>query len=281
MIIKKASKIGFCSGVKRAFDKTIELSKTNKNLYLYGDLVHNKDVINYLKNHNIKILYNLNNLPQDANNSFVIIRAHGVTKKEKEVLYNYFLEVIDMTCPIVDNLINKALEFQKSGYHILVYGKQEHPEMVCLKGNIDESKLTINNNIVILSSKKICIFSQTTSSFFEFKDYCIKYIKNNEFSDIIIKNTICKETLIREKETEEISIWADLVVIIGGKHSSNTNKLYNIAKLNNNNVLYIENSSELSNEHLEKIEKIGIISGTSTPYWVIKEIEEKIKTNFS
>lgn len=281
MKIKVANKVGFCYGVNRAYNKTIDLiHNEKKQIYLYGELVHNKLVVNQLKNQGIKIFENIENLPEDSNESEVIIRAHGITIKEREILEANFKKIIDLTCPIVNRMTSFVKGKQEEGYFVVVYGKETHPEMKGLKGSVDQEKIKITKEFKKEKFKKICIASQTTVDNISFKNFYLEYLKNNDFSDIIIKNTICIETSKREVEAEDISKWADKVIVLGGKNSSNTKKLVNISKKNNPNTYHIEEIKELYDIDLN-CSKIGILTGASTALWTLKELTEYLKEKYS
>jgi (E)-4-hydroxy-3-methyl-but-2-enyl pyrophosphate reductase len=281
MKVKIAEKVGFCYGVNRAYNKTEEILKTNdKKIFLFGELVHNKLVIKKLKESGIKIFESIDNLPKDSKNSKVIIRAHGITLDERRILEDNFDEVIDLTCPIVGRMTSFVIKKQKEGYFVTVYGDESHPEMIGLKGSVDQSKIKITKDIQKENFKKVCIASQTTVDNQSFKNFYIKYLKSNNFSDIIIKNTICTETSKREIEAEKIAKWADKVIVLGGKNSSNTKKLVNISKNINKNTVHVEEINELKTEKL-KCEKIGILTGASTALWTLKELTEYLKNEYS
>jgi 4-hydroxy-3-methylbut-2-enyl diphosphate reductase len=145
---------------------------------------------------------------------------------------------------------------------------------------VDQSKIKITKDIQKENFKKVCIASQTTVDNESFKNFYIEYLKSNSFSDIIIKNTICIETSKREVEAEEIAKWANKVIVLGGKNSSNTKKLVNIAKNINENTAHIEEMNELEQEKLN-CEKIGILTGASTALWTLKELTEYLKNKYS
>ena len=212
---------GFCYGVKRAVDGAIEESKKNKKTYCLGELVHNKEVIEDLKNKGIKIIEDINEAKDK--NAKVILRAHGVEKNiyEKAKINN--LELVDYTCSNVLKIHKIAEEYANKGYYIILTGAEKHPE-------------------------------------------------------VIGKNTICLATETRQKETEKLSKQVELMIIIGGKNSSNTKKLYEIAKQNCHNSISVENGKEaeetLKNMDLSTIEKVGIMAGASTPKESIDEVIE-------
>ena len=154
MEIIVAKRTGFCFGVSRAIEEVKKVLDEKKEVYIYGELVHNKQVMNELKELGATVINNLEEIPEDSNSKIVVIRAHGVTKKEKEVLENNFLEVVDMTCPIVENLVKFVKQKQKENYYVVLYGKPDHPEVVGLRGNVEEEKLLITSSPLEIKVKK-------------------------------------------------------------------------------------------------------------------------------
>ncbi|HOB15497.1 MAG TPA: 4-hydroxy-3-methylbut-2-enyl diphosphate reductase [Defluviitoga sp.] len=275
MEIIVAKRTGFCFGVSRAIEEVKKVLDEKKEVYIYGELVHNKQVMNELKELGATVINNLEEIPEDSNSKIVVIRAHGVTKKEKEVLENNFLEVVDMTCPIVENLVKFVKQKQKKNYYVVLYGKPDHPEVVGLRGNVEEEKLLITSSPLEIKVKKTLIVSQTTMAESDFKEFIVGMIKCNSFSEVLIKKTICSETIIREQETFSLSKKCDLILVIGGKHSSNTEKLYNIAKKNCKRTFHIEKVEELEQIDINSSDVVGIVTGSSTP-----EIELERVINF-
>jgi len=275
MEIIVAKRTGFCFGVSRAIEEVKKVLDEKKEVYIYGELVHNKQVMNELKELGATVINNLEEIPEDSNSKIVVIRAHGVTKKEKEVLENNFLEVVDMTCPIVENLVKFVKQKQKKNYYVVLYGKPDHPEVVGLRGNVEEEKLLITSSPLEIKVKKTLIVSQTTMAEYDFKEFIVGMIKCNSFSEVLIKKTICSETIIREQETFSLSKKCDLILVIGGKHSSNTEKLYNIAKKNCKRTFHIEKVEELEQIDINSSDVVGIVTGSSTP-----EIELERVINF-
>ena len=273
---------GFCYGVKRAVDGAKELVKNNSNIYCLGELVHNKEVIKELTEQGMKVINDINETKGKT-----IIRAHGIPKEIYDIAEEKNIEIADFTCPNVAKIHEIAQEYSNNNYYIFLFGSKEHPENIgtisfCGKDySIINKKEDIENAINELneSNKKyILIISQTTYSLDDFNKYTeiIKEQLGEEY-DITIKNTICRATELRQKETEEISTKVELMIIIGGKNSSNTQKLFNIAKKHCKNAMLIENATELNLEEIRKYEKIGIMAGASTPQKSIDEILNILK----
>jgi len=269
-----AKRTGFCSGVQQAYSQA-KYSLTGKNkIYIYGELVHNKKVIEELNSAGATTITGLDNIPEDSINETVIIRAHGIPKIEKDLLVERFSKVIDMTCPIVTNLVKYVKNKQKDGFFTIVYGKPDHPEILGLKGNVNESKLLITLSPKKVPQKKILIVSQTTMGEEEYKNFIANTLTINSFTEVLIRDTICSETILREKETLELSQANTLMLVIGGKNSSNTQKLYRISKKHCKRTYHIETLEELKEIVISSDDKIGIVTGSSTPKSELKKILE-------
>lgn len=272
---------GFCYGVKNAVLNTEEKLKEHKNLYCLGELVHNGQVIKKLENLGLKIIEELDN-----SDNKVIIRTHGISKEVYNKAKQMNIELLDFTCPKVSKIHDIAQEYSDNGYYIFLIGGRKHPETLgtisfCGENSyIIEEEKQIMEGINLLEKsniKNLLIIVQTTFSIEKFNIF-IEIIKENVGEDIKIdiKNTICSATKIRQEETEKISKDVDCMIIIGGKNSSNTKKLYDIAKRNCINTFIIETKNEIKKKQIENFDKIGIMAGASTPMESINEVIEKI-----
>ena len=273
---------GFCYGVRNAVTKTEERLKEYKKIDCLGELVHNGEVIKKLENLGLNTVQQI----EDAK-SKVIIRAHGIPKETYEKAKKNNIEIYDYTCPNVLKIHNIAEEYSKKDYFIFLIGNKEHPETIGTisfcgdKSFIIENLDEIDNAIEFLNKsnkKKLLILVQTTFSLSKFNQI-IDIIKNklDKNMEIEIKNTICNATKIRQEETEKLSNEVNCMIIIGGKNSSNTKKLYEIAKENCKNVYLIENERELQVENIMNMGKIGIMAGASTPDESISNVVKKMK----
>ena len=276
---------GFCYGVKRAVDGAKEQLKQNENLYGLGEIVHNQDVIKELENLGMQFIENI----EEAKGK-TIIRAHGVPKQIYEEAEEKQIELIDYTCPKVLNIHQIVEEYANKGYYIFLLGNKKHPEIIGTLSYCGENKFIIEKEDDTMKAletfensgmKKILVISQTTYSLEKF--YIVEEIIKNEIPrdvEVVVKNTICQATEIRQKETEEIEKKVDAMIIIGGKNSSNTKKLYEIAKQYCKTVLFIENETELILDNIKSTDKVGIMAGASTPKESIEKVIEKLKINF-
>lgn len=276
---------GFCYGVERAVDGAIEeIHKEKEPVYCLGEIVHNKQVVQKLQNLGIKCIEKI-----EEAEGITLIRAHGIPKEVYELAEKMNIKIQDYTCPNVLKVHKIAEEFSKQGYFIFLLGTKNHPENIgtlshcgkdCYVIEKEEDVSKALEMFEISKRKKLLLISQTTFSLERF--YNIEKMIQSEIRedvDFIVKNTICRTTELRQKETEELSKKVDMMIIIGGKNSSNTKKLYEVAKKNCNDTILIESVQELDIK--DKIGKVGIMAGASTPKESIDEVVEylSIKSN--
>lgn len=282
MRITVAETAGFCFGVKRAVEKTYELSsRRDKRIFTYGPIIHNEQVVADLEKNGVLVEERLENLKSD---SLVIIRAHGVGKK----VYDYFekegIEYVDLTCPFVKKIHNIVKNAHEEGKDIVVIGKKNHPEVIGINGWCDDSALILYEETedeilpLIEGKNNITVVAQTTINKEKFYNY-VKFLKNT-CKNTEIFDTICNATSERQAEALKLAGEADTMVVVGGKNSSNTNELYRKAKEILDSTVLIEDASQLDLS-LIKGDKIAITAGASTPAYIIKEVlnimsEEKI-----
>lgn len=291
IIVGKSS--GFCYGVKRAVESAEkDASKVKENIYCLGEIVHNSDVVNSLSQKGIIFVENIDEIPKD---STVIIRAHGVTKSIYEKAKEKNIEIRDYTCPNVLKIHKIAQEYADKGYFIVLLGSRKHPENIGTVSYCGEHYFVVQDESQIYLAvdeinrwnfNKVLVIAQTT---FGIEDFAVfTEILSNELYrtvELVIENTICQTTEIRQKETEELSKNVDCMIIIGGKNSSNTHKLFDIAKSNCDKTICIENVRELQFSDLGIKEmdnksdiRIGIMAGASTPRKSIDEVMEWLKS---
>lgn len=286
---------GFCYGVQRAYKGSLKQIKNNNNntIYCLGELVHNKQVVLELQEKGINFIDDLEEV--EEKNANVIVRAHGVTKEVIEHSKNSGINIIDYTCPKVLKTHLIAEEYSKKGFYIILCGKKDHPEIIGTKSYCGNNFYIIENEEEIEDALKefrksetrnILILAQTTYSLkkFEIIQNKIKE-KAGKNIEVVVNNTICKATKLRQKETQKLSQKVDCMIIIGGKNSSNTNKLYEIAKKNCKHTIHIETAEEIRNQNIKYYNTIGVMAGASTPKKaicdVLKEIGAKTETTTS
>ena len=274
MNVLLAENAGFCFGVKRAVEEAIKTQKNfNKKIYTLGPLIHNGDVVKYLEENNIYSI-DIDNIDTLNKGDVILIRSHGISKETFDYLNEKELTVINATCPFVTNIQKKVNKFSNEGYKFVILGDENHTEVIGING-------WCNNDVIITNDgsfksklpNKVCVVSQTTEKE-ENWDKTINNLSKESIKDLKSFNTICAATEERQKSVYDLSKKVDFMIVIGGKHSSNTTKLYQIAKESCENTIHIENASELPKDILENknFESIGITAGASTPDWIIKEV---------
>lgn len=280
IIIGKTS--GFCHGVRNAVDNAKkEIEQSKENVYCLGELVHNKHVTNSLKEKGLIFIENI----EEAKGK-TIIRAHGVTKETYKKAQKLGIELKDLTCPKVLKIHDIAEEYSKNGYYIFLVGEANHPEIIgtfsfCGENSTIIEKISdLEQSIEKLKDKqfkKVLLIAQTTFNLRKFEEITEKLKEELKDIELKIMNTICLATELRQKETEELSQKVDLMLIIGGRKSSNTNKLYEISSKNCKNVIFAENIDDIDLNFVRQFEKIGVMAGASTPRQSIDDIVNFIK----
>lgn len=268
---------GFCYGVRNAVTKAEEKVRQYKSIYCLGELVHNGEVVKKLEDAGLKTIENI----EEANGK-VIIRAHGIPKEIYAKAEKLGIEVFDYTCPSVLKTHKIADEYAKNNYFIFFIGNKQHPETIGTVSFCGENYYVIENledinegikKLKESNMKKLFILAQTTFSLEKFNDF-IDIIKSNleKNIDIKIENTICNATKMRQEETANLSKKVECMIIVGGKNSSNTRKLYDVSKENCVNTFLVEKKDELNLDIIKKFKNIGIMAGASTPNESINEI---------
>jgi len=274
MKIKLAKNYGFCFGVKRA----IKIAESAQNASTIGPLIHNNEEISRLeKNFNVKTLEDISQLEGTQK---AIIRTHGIPKQDLEFLRSQKVDIIDATCPYVTKPQNICEKMSKEGYDIVIFGDESHPEVKGVKsyakGRV-HVVLHAEELAKLALGSRIAVVSQTTRKIEEFKaivNYLITHYK-----EVRVFNTICNATFENQDAARELSKEADVMIVVGGKNSSNTKQLLHIAKEFCQDRYLVESDRELEEGWFMGKELCGITAGASTPDWIIEKIIEKI-SNF-
>ncbi len=291
METKLAASAGFCFGVKRAVDTVYEQMQTGKTIYTYGPIVHNEEVVKELAGEGVRVIESrqeLERLPDPGNGTdpaagAVIIRAHGVPWEVQQCMEQKGWEVIDATCPFVKRIHRIVEERSSRGEHILVVGSPAHPEVEGIvgwcRGPVDVlESIGEAENYVPPEGKKLTVVAQTTFNYNKFQH--IVEIFEKKGYNVSIVNTICNATEERQKEAREVAAQADAMIVIGGKHSSNTAKLYEICKEVCDNTYFIQTLDDLHLELPKSARLVGITAGASTPNKLIEEVQNYVRINF-
>ena len=278
MKVMVAKTAGFCFGVKRAVEKVYEqIGKSEKPIYTYGPIIHNEQVVGDLREKGVEVIDSLEEL-KTIRDAVVVIRSHGVGKNVYDILKENGVEIVDATCPYVKK-IHRIVEKQTAeGRRVLIVGSEDHPEVQGIKGWGDERTKVIENmddfrRLELPEDEKLCIVSQTTFNYKKFQDLVEKFEKKGY--DILVLNTICNATQERQVEAMRIASQVDVMLVIGGKHSSNTQKLYDICRKECKNTYYIQTLGDFNPECISSVRSVGITAGASTPNNIIEEVHTK------
>jgi len=273
MKIIVAKKAGFCFGVKRAIDITFDLAKgSGKGVFTYGPLIHNPQVVEELKQKGIHTTDDL----YSGDIKTLIIRTHGVSPEVYTETTKMGYNLIDATCPFVKKAQNFTGKLRDEGYQVLIIGDKHHPEVQGLIGFAGSNVIVATRTEHLKKiARKVGIIVQTTQSFETLKEIVLAVIATAR--EVKIYNTICDSTVQRMKETKEIAKKVDLMIIVGGKNSANTNQLVKLSKEACAKVYHLETAEEIEKKWLRNIEKVGISGGASTPQSIINDVIKKIK----
>jgi len=280
--ITTAKSAGFCFGVKRAVDVVYDNIDHEKNLYTYGPIIHNDEVVNDLEKLGVRVVNSMEEL-KILPKGTIIIRSHGVPEAIIDEITSYGHEIKDATCPFVSKIHKIVKEQSKESRFIVIVGNPDHPEVQGIIGwikNQGDEATSLNykviqneedaNNFSIPTDHKLCIVSQTTYNYKKFEEL-VEIISKKGY-DIFVLNTICNATTARQSEAYQLAKESDAMIVIGGKHSSNTRKLFEICKNQCENTYYIQKLDDLDLDKLKSFEKVGITAGASTPNNIIKEV---------
>ena len=280
-----AKSAGFCFGVTRAVNMVYEaIEKENVPIYTYGPIIHNDEVVKDMEKNGVTVINDLDELSSHEK-GVMIIRSHGISKAEYDRIKNCGFEVLNATCPFVSKIHRYVEDYSSKGYDIIIVGSPKHPEVCGIKGWADEKcHVTIINspedaeNYMKNSTKKLCIVSQTTFNYNKFQDI-VEIIAKKGY-DITVLNTICNATKERQTEARSIAETVDAMIVIGDKHSSNTQKLFEICRKACNNTYYIQTLGDLDLNQLGSVETVGITAGASTPNKIIEEVQNNVRIIF-
>lgn len=274
-----AKSAGYCFGVKRAVNMVYQEAEEAKvPVYTYGPIIHNEEVVRDLKQrgvHVVREIKELENLPKGK----IIIRSHGISRREHEAMKACGFEVLDATCPFVLKIHRLVEKYSKEGYRIVIAGNEHHPEVEGILGWVEgQPAYTVTSQediekLPLKEGEKVCLVAQTTFNYNKFQDLVEKISKT--YYDILVLNTICNATQERQVEAMRIASQVDVMLVIGGKHSSNTQKLYDICRKECKNTYYIQTLGDFNPECISSVRSVGITAGASTPNNIIEEVHTK------
>ncbi len=277
MEILLAKSAGFCFGVKRAVEMAQKMAETTTPVYTYGPIIHNENVVSDLSQ---KGIYALDAKPESfaSGDKDIIIRSHGIAKNIQEQMEKANNRVTDATCPFVKKIQNIVAEHSACGEQIVIFGTYDHPEVEGIRGWSQSECIVISDekeaeNFKVDSQKKLCIVAQTTFPYKKF-EVMVEIITKKGYN-ICAFNTICNATEERQREAAEIAAQVDAMIVIGGRNSSNSGKLYQICSELCPKTYFVQTAEELDLSDFLSIDRIGITAGASTPNYIIKEVQTK------
>ena len=280
-----AKTAGFCFGVERAVNKVYEqIEKTSQPIYTYGPIIHNEEVVKDLEAKGVKLIADRKELEAlTEGEGVIIIRSHGVSREVYEIAEKKGLTIVDATCPFVKKIHRLVERECAAGNQVVIIGNEQHPEVEGIKGWGDAHTVVIQTpeeveDFVPKAGAKLSIVSQTTFNYNNFKELVEKFFKNGY--DILVLNTICNATQERQVEAKEIASKVDAMIVIGGKNSSNTQKLYEICLKECKHTYYIQTLGDFDPESVNSVRNVGITAGASTPKNIIEEVHANVRAKF-
>ncbi len=277
-----AKTAGFCFGVERAVEKVYKQTESGKKIYTYGPIIHNDQVVKDLEEKGVTVLKNLDDV-KTVDEGTVIIRSHGVAEEVYEEIEQVGLECVDATCPFVKRIHNTVAKESQNGRKIVIIGNDGHPEVEGIKGWCTTPAIVVESeeealNFTAEQGDRLCIVSQTTFNHNKFQELVEIFQKKGY--DILVVNTICNATEERQTEAKMIAGQVDAMIVIGGAHSSNTRKLFEICSRECENTYFIQTLDDLNLDFPKSVRLVGITAGASTPNNIIEEVQNYVRINF-
>ena len=274
MKIVVAKTAGFCFGVKRAIDIAFKIAmEKRKGVYTLGPIIHNPQVVERLKD---KGIIPIEDIKTKKDIRALIIRTHGITLQLLKEITSMGCEIIDATCPFVKKAQHYAKLLNEDNYQVVILGEKNHPEVQSLMSYATDDALVVDGKTPLPKLKnKVGIIVQTTQPLDILQKVLYDALEHS--NEIKVYNTICNSTALRLKETEKMARKVDVMFVVGGKNSANTTQLTRLCKSLSVPTYHIETASEIKGEWIKSAKKLGITAGASTPEWIIKEVETRIR----
>ncbi|MBD5472953.1 MAG: 4-hydroxy-3-methylbut-2-enyl diphosphate reductase [Lachnospiraceae bacterium] len=282
MEVLLAKSAGFCFGVKRAVEKVYEQLGENEEIYTYGPIIHNEEVVKDLEMRGVRVIEGEKEL-QGLTKGTLVIRSHGVSRRIYELIEKNGLNCIDVTCPFVKRIHQIVEKESRQGKKTVIIGNAGHPEVEGIRGwsstpaavigTVEEAQM-----FTLDAGESLCIVSQTTFNYNKFKELVEIFQKRGYNVNVV--NTICNATEERQKEAGEIAQKVDAMIVIGGRHSSNTQKLFEICREKCKATYFIQTLDDLHLELPKTATLVGITAGASTPNNIIEEVQNYVRINF-
>ena len=272
MEIFVAQHAGFCFGVERAVKIVKSAAEEYKNLYTLGPIIHNPQLVNELKTKGVDVAESTEFIKDGAT---VVLRSHGVEKRERELLEQKNIHLVDATCPYVNKAHSEAVKLSKEGYFVVVFGEKDHPEVKGIASYIEGDYTIVSSQeeaYEIGFKEKIGLIAQTTQEKSIF-DAIVEILKK-KCNDLKISNTICNATTLRQNAAKKVAEMVEVMFVVGGKNSANTRRLYKICKEICDKTFHIETKEEIDKSVLIGVNKVGVTAGASTPKKIIDDVIE-------
>ena len=283
--IKIAKSAGFCFGVKRAVNLVYDQVGNAKKVYTYGPIIHNEEVVSDLERKGVHVLSEedidamLAHDGREDDAKEIVIRSHGIGRDAYKKLEQLGFEIVDATCPFVKKIHRIVQEETEQGHCVVIVGDENHPEVCGIRGWCVREPIIVNSveqakKKLDFLDKNVYIVAQTTFNDVKFKDI-VEFFRNKGYN-VIVYNTICNATEERQREARALAADVDTMIVIGGKSSSNTQKLYEICRRECENTYYIQTLVDLDLTVIESAKRVGITAGASTPNYIIKEVHDSM-----
>lgn len=273
-----AKSAGFCWGVSRAFEKVMKIAEQKsgpKPVYTYGPLIHNPQAVQVLEQKGINVL---GEIPAKLSGT-VVIRTHGIPPQERRRLENAGAAICDATCPDVAVIQGRVRSHLRQGYFIIIIGDKEHPEVKALLGFAERNGTCVISSEEIMrlpqELPKVCVVSQSTQQHSKFEE--LVALIRTRYPHAVVFDTICRSTSIRQEEVRLLADEVDAMVVVGGRNSSNTNRLAEISREMGTPTFLIESDEEIDTEKFAEFDAIGVTAGASTPKWVIEQVVSRLQ----
>lgn len=277
MIVKLAKKIGFCFGVKRAIDMAEDALRKTRHVYSLGSIIHNRQVVDKLSREGLKPIKDIDKVKTGT----IVVSSHGISPKIAERIREKGLKLIDTTCPFVLNAQRIAKSLSDSGYSVVIVGDKAHPEVRALVDFVSKRAFVVKDKkeareLKLKPDSRISVIAQTTQSTDNFLDV-VKVILGKRPKELKVINTICKDVEERQEAARVLTEEVDTMLVVGGKNSANTKRLFDVCKKISGRVYLLETEDDLKRKSFKPSSAIGITSGASTPDWIVKRVVAKLR----
>lgn len=269
-----AKSAGFCFGVKRATRMAFDAAEHHARICSLGPIIHSPQLVQKLEEKGVKVVDAVGKVVDQA----VIVRSHGITAGEQSALQDRQLEIIDATCPFVKKAQEHAAQLSRDGYHLVLVGEADHPEVQGIVSYAASQAVSVVANVEEAAALprlgRIGVVAQTTQSLGNFQQIvavCVQKAK-----EVRVFNTICDATSVRQDEAHSIAGQVQLMLVIGGFNSANTTRLASICAELQPNTHHVETAQDLKPEWFKGVESVGVTAGASTPGWLIDQVLEEI-----